>query len=750
MHFIPPASENRLSSSDAALLQPPEPAHPDWHAPLLPDLQLPDPPGPQAFDALREVLGQYMEPDEVEAAYLTFVYGAMAHQGQNRRSGEPYIHHPLAVARILAELRLDLPSIQGAILHDVIEDTGVSKEELARVFGQSVADLVDGVTKLGKVHFETSEEAQAENFRKMLLAMSKDIRVVLIKLADRLHNMRTMGVMISEKRRRISRETLEIYAPIAQRLGINPIRIELEELAFAHLYPKRWHALSEAIRASRGNRKEVVTRIRAAIEERLRQEGISGEVLGREKHIYSIYQKMQKKSLSFSAVSDIYAFRIIVDSVDTCYRVLGLIHNLYKPIPGRFKDYIAIPKANGYQSLHTVLFGPFGHPIEVQIRTEDMHRVAEAGVAAHWLYKSGESSSRAQAQARAWVQHLLELQQKGGDSREFLESVKMDLFPDQVYVFTPKGKIMSLPQGATAVDFAYAVHTDIGNHCIAAKVNDQFVPLRTLLKNGDHVEIITAQSASPNPGWLDFVATGKARANIRMHLKNIQHAEAEAMGKRLLDKALRSMGGTLEAVQEQDWQRILPTFRVGSATELLEAIGMGNAYPLVVAHSLLPEQVEGEGGVPERDKTFSLSIRGTEGMAVTLARCCHPIPGDPILGFVTAGRGIVVHTHDCPNIQEWRKRRDKWVDVQWDAKVSGEYPVTIRTVVEHARGVLARLATLIAEEGSNIDHVDIEERDGLYTGITFTVDVTNRQHLARIMRALRSLPVVSRVQRLKG
>ncbi|MEW5792049.1 MAG: RelA/SpoT family protein [Pseudomonadota bacterium] len=741
----PAASETARHQSDA----------PAALSRFVPDaLAVPEPPGEQAFAPLQEALRQYMEPEEIAGAHAAFVYAAHAHHGQARRSGEPYILHPLAVAGILAELRLDLPSIQGAILHDVIEDTGVSKEALSQYFGETVADLVDGVTKLGKVQFETSEEAQAENFRKMLLAMSKDIRVVLIKLADRLHNMRTMGVMVSEKRRRISRETLEIYAPIAQRLGINPIRIELEELAFAHLYPKRWHALSEAVRAARGNRKEVVTKIRAAIEERLRQEGIEGRVVGREKHIYSIYQKMQKKCLSFSAVNDIYAFRIIVDTVDTCYRVLGLVHNLYKPIPGRFKDYIAIPKANGYQSLHTVVFGPFGHPIEVQVRTEDMHRVAEAGVAAHWLYKTGEQSTNsAQQQARAWLQQLLELQQQGGDSREFLENVKMDLFPDQVYVFTPKGKIMSLPHGSTTVDFAYAVHTDIGNHCIAAKVNDQFVPLRTPLANGDHVEIITAPSAAPNPGWLDFVVTGKARTNIRAHLKNMQRTEAEAMGRRLLDKALNSLGGKLDDVLIEDWQRILPTFRMDTPTALFEAVGMGEVFPLVVARSLLPEPLgplEEADPLAERSKNFSLSIRGTEGMPLTLARCCRPIPGDPIVGFVTAGRGIVVHTLDCPNIGEWRKRRDKWVDVQWDPEARGEYPVTIRAVVEHARGVLAKLATLIAEEGSNINHVDIEEKDGLYTGITFTIDVANRDHLARIMRALRSLPVVSRIQRLKG
>lgn len=690
-----------------------------------------------------------MEPAEVETVRTAFLFAEQAHRGQTRRSGEPYIHHPIAVAVILAGMRMDTQTIQGAVMHDVIEDTGINKSDLAKRFGDSVADLVDGVTKLGKVHFETSEEAQAENFRKMLLAMSRDIRVVLIKLADRLHNMRTMGVMVPEKRRRISRETLEIYAPIAQRLGINPIRIELEELAFAHLYPKRWHTLGEALRAARGHRKEVVAKIRATIEERLKQEQIPGLVKGREKHVYSIYQKMRKKHLPFSAVTDVYAFRIVVDRIDTCYRTLGLIHNLFKPVPGRFKDYIAIPKSNGYQSLHTVLFGPYGLPIEVQIRTEDMHRVAEAGLAAHWLYKSGEpSASGAQQQAHAWLQQLLELLQQGGDSREFLEHVKMDLFPDQVYVFTPKGKIMRLPQGATVIDFAYAVHTDIGDHCVAAKVNDQFVPLSTPLYNGAQVDIITAPSAAPNPGWLDFVVSGKARANIRARLKTIQYGEAEIMGRRLLDKALQSLGGQLDNIKAADWTQVLKTFRKATDSGIYAAIGSGDLLPLMIAHQLLPDWAErnraaGAAGAP-------LSIRGTEGMALTLARCCHPIPGDSIVGFVSSGRGVVIHTHDCPNTHEWRKHRDKWVDVQWDPAVKHEYPVMLRVVVHNARGVLASLSTHIAEQQSNIRHVDIEEKDDLYTGITFTIDVSDRSHLDRIMHKLSELTAVSKVSRLIG
>ncbi|WP_215853465.1 RelA/SpoT family protein [Acidithiobacillus ferrooxidans] len=718
---------------------------------------------------LRALLQQYMTPEEVARARDAYELAANAHGAQTRRSGEPYIHHPVAVACILAELQLDIFTIQAALLHDVIEDCNISKESITERFGPEVAEMVDGVSKLGQVRFETREEAQAENFRKMFLAMSRDIRVVLIKLADRLHNMRTMGVMTPEKRRRISRETLDIYAPIAQRLGIHAIRIELEELAFSHLYPKRWHTLNEAVKAARGNRKEAVQKIEHALEDRLLQEGFAAQVSGREKHVYSIYRKMQKKGMPFGDIHDLHAFRIIVADVDTCYRVLGLVHSLYRPIPGRFKDYIAIPKSNGYQSLHTVLLGPFGHPVEVQIRTEDMHRVAEAGVAAHWLYKTGSSNAHAEIQARAWLQRLLELQIQGGDSQEFLESVKLDLFPDEVYVFTPKGKILSLPRGATAVDFAYAVHTDIGDQAVAARVNDMYVPLRSPLNNGDKVEIVTAASAHPQPGWLDVVVTGKARSSVRAYLKTIQRGDAEVLGRNLLEKALQSLGADLQQIEATDFQRVLVTFNVRDESQLLAAIGMGEVFPLVVAHKLLPE--EGDRGrlaqtarrlghavsqlLPSRlsreEATKKpLLIRGTEGMPVTLARCCRPIPGDPILGFISVGKGVVVHTHDCHNIREWRKRRDRWVDVQWDPAAQGEFPVAIRVVAESARGVLARIATLISDEDSNIDHVDIEPQDGLYTGITFTIEAHDRDHLARIMRSLRSLPMVSRVQRVKG
>ncbi|MCE5387873.1 MAG: bifunctional (p)ppGpp synthetase/guanosine-3',5'-bis(diphosphate) 3'-pyrophosphohydrolase [Acidithiobacillus sp.] len=748
------------ASSDAVVQLLTETAEPLQLSPVHPTLE--DPCAP-----LRSLLQRYLPADDLQRAREAYEFAAAAHGEQRRRSGEPYIHHPVAVASILAELQMDVSTIQAALLHDVIEDCEISKEEVVQRFGPEVAEMVDGVSKLGQVRFETREEAQAENFRKMFLAMSRDIRVVLVKLADRLHNMRTMGVMAPDKRRRISRETLEIYAPIAQRLGIHAIRIELEELAFSHLYPRRWHALNEAIKAARGNRKEAVQKIGQLIAERLRQEAIPSRVSGREKHVYSIYRKMQKKGLPFSAIHDLHAFRIIVDDVDTCYRVLGIVHSLFRPIPGRFKDYIAIPKGNGYQSLHTIVLGPFGYPVEVQIRTEDMHRVAEAGVAAHWLYKSGVQKSHAEVQARAWIQRLLELQTQGGDSQEFLDSLKMDLFPDEVYVFTPKGKILSLPRGATAIDFAYAVHSDIGNRAVAAKINEIFVPLRTILDNGVKVEIITADTAHPQAGWLEVVVTAKARANIRAYLKTIQRDDAERLGRNLLQKALASLGTSIEEIPDEVLQRVLSTFQAKDLAELLVAIGIGQIIPLVVAQKLVPEEERGRlaqtarrlgqavsqflpGRLAQAERGQPLLIRGTEGLPVTLARCCRPIPGDPILGFITAGKGIVVHTHDCHNLREWRKRRDRWVDVQWDPGVQAEFPVLVRVVAESGRGVLARIATHIAQADANIDHVDIEPQDGLYTGITFTISVRNRDHLAQVVRDLRSLPMVSRVQRVKG
>jgi len=647
---------------------------------------------------------------------------------------------------------MDHRSIIAAILHDVMEDTHISKEQLHEAFGEEVAELVDGVSKLTHIHFESKAEAQAENFRKMLLAMVRDIRVIMVKLADRLHNMRTLGALAVEKRRRIGRETLEIYAPIANRLGMNAIRLELEDLCFQAVYPLRYRVLAEALRKARGNRKEVLRKIQTALEERLRQEGLVGRVVGREKHLYGIYRKMRVKGVSLSDVMDVYAVRIVVDNVDACYRVVGAVHNLYKPVPGRFKDYIAIPKANGYQSLHTVLFSPYGVPIEVQIRTEDMDRVAEAGIAAHWLYKSGDGGSRVQVSASEWLRGLLEMQQNAGNSLEFLEHVKVDLFPDEVYVFTPQGDIMALPQGATAVDFAYAVHTDVGNSCVAAKLDRVLMPLRTELRNGQTVEIITAPGARPNPAWLNFVVTGKARSTIRAFLKNLQRDEAVALGRRLLEKNLTTMGISLDDIPADRIENLVAELKVESFDDLLAEIGLGRRMPLLPARSLLAEgePAEAQAASSAGSDKRPLIIKGTEGTVVTFAKCCRPIPGDPILGFMSTGRGIVIHTESCKNVAEYRDRPERWLDLQWEDHIEADFVVEIRMLVVNRRGVLATVAAALSEMEANIENVHMEERDGMYTTMTFAIAVHDRQHLARIMRRLRSLEMVMRINRTRG
>ncbi|KPK40665.1 MAG: (p)ppGpp synthetase [Gammaproteobacteria bacterium SG8_47] len=707
---------------------------------------------PLLISDLCEILEQYLEPAQVAEVYRAYLFGAEAHSGQQRISGEPYIYHPLEVARILAEMRMDHRSIIAAILHDVMEDTHISKEQLHEAFGEEVAELVDGVSKLTHIHFESKAEAQAENFRKMLLAMVRDIRVIMVKLADRLHNMRTLGALAVEKRRRIGRETLEIYAPIANRLGMNAIRLELEDLCFQAVYPLRYRVLAEALRKARGNRKEVLRKIQTALEERLRQEGLVGRVVGREKHLYGIYRKMRVKGVSLSDVMDVYAVRIVVDNVDACYRVVGAVHNLYKPVPGRFKDYIAIPKANGYQSLHTVLFSPYGVPIEVQIRTEDMDRVAEAGIAAHWLYKSGDGGSRVQVSASEWLRGLLEMQQNAGNSLEFLEHVKVDLFPDEVYVFTPQGDIMALPQGATAVDFAYAVHTDVGNSCVAAKLDRVLMPLRTELRNGQTVEIITAPGARPNPAWLNFVVTGKARSTIRAFLKNLQRDEAVALGRRLLEKNLTTMGISLDDIPADRIENLVAELKVESFDDLLAEIGLGRRMPLLPARSLLAEgePAEAQAASSAGSDKRPLIIKGTEGTVVTFAKCCRPIPGDPILGFMSTGRGIVIHTESCKNVAEYRDRPERWLDLQWEDHIEADFVVEIRMLVVNRRGVLATVAAALSEMEANIENVHMEERDGMYTTMTFAIAVHDRQHLARIMRRLRSLEMVMRINRTRG
>lgn len=708
-----------------------------------------EPPRPFLVSDLCRLLEEYLEPEQVAEVYRAYLFGAEAHEGQERLTGEPYIYHPVEVARILAGMRMDHKSLAAAILHDVIEDTPTAKDQLSREFGEEIAELVDGVSKLTHIQFENKAEAQAENFRKMIMAMTRDLRVILVKLADRVHNMRTLGVMRPDKARRIARETLDIYAPIANRLGMNSMRLELEELGFAAMHPMRYRVLAEAVRKARGNRKEIVSKLEETIKERLRQEGLDCRVIGREKHLYSLYQKMRVKGVSFNEVMDVYAFRIIVDSVDTCYRVLGAVHNLYKPVPGRFKDYVAIPKANGYQSVHTVLFSPYGVPIEIQIRTADMDRVAEAGIAAHWLYKSAEGGRNgAQVRAREWLRGLLELQQNAGNSLEFLENVKIDLFPDEVYVFTPRGDILELPRGATAVDFAYAVHTDVGNTCVAAKIDRRLMPLRTELHNGQTVEIITAPGARPNPAWLDFVVTGKARSTIRAYLKHLREDEAVALGRRLLDKHMAAYGTSLDALGEAQITRVLAELDLPDVITLLEQVGLGNRMPLMVARLLMQP---GEAAEPTADAAQRpIYIKGTEGAVVTFAKCCRPIPGDPLLGFLSAGRGLVIHTQNCKNVAEFRNRPEKWLDVQWEEGVGGDFPVEIRVMVLNQRGVLATIAATIASLESNIENVTMAERDGIYTTLTFTLTVRNRVHLAGIMRRLRGLDMVVRIARTRG
>ncbi|HUW50288.1 MAG TPA: bifunctional (p)ppGpp synthetase/guanosine-3',5'-bis(diphosphate) 3'-pyrophosphohydrolase, partial [Sulfuricella sp.] len=685
----------------------------------------------------------YLKPEDIPSIEAAYRLSESAHAGQFRVSGEPYISHPLAVAGILAEWHLDAQALMAALLHDVMEDTAITKEEIGEKFGKAVAELVDGVSKLDKIEFQTEVHAQAENFRKMLLAMARDVRVILIKIADRLHNMRTLTAMAPEKRQRISRETLEIYAPITNRLGLNNVYDELEDLSFYHLYPNRYEVLAKAVRAARGNRREVVGKVLEAIKGKLKSCNIDATISGREKHLYSIYKKMQEKSLTFSEVFDIYGFRVIVKDVPTCYLTLGSLHQLYKPIPGKFKDYIAIPKANGYQSLHTTLFGPFGTPVEVQIRSQDMHKIAEAGVASHWLYKSSDSSiNEMQQKTHQWLQSLLEIQSESGDATEFLEHIKVDLFPDEVYVFTPKGKIMAMPRGATAVDFAYAVHTDVGNRCMAVKINHELRPLRTELKNGDQVEIVTAPLAKPNPAWLNYVVTGKARSHIRHFLKTMQYDESAILGERMLNQALHALGANPSEISEAQWDRLLNECSGKNKQEILADIGLGKRLNIVVARHLLAVTESAE----ERKNVMMapITIRGTEGMAIQFASCCQPIPGDPIIAFIKKGQGLVIHTHDCTAFTKSRADSDKWLDVEWDPDAPRKpYDVSIKLVVANQRGVLAKVAAAIADAGSNIDNVSMEEVDGsAYTTMLFTLQVENRVHLANVMRVLRKIEEV--------
>lgn len=698
------------------------------------------------FKDLDDELKCYLEQTQIEKCFQAYVVAEKAHHGQMRRSGEPYITHPVAAALILARMRLDYQTIMATLLHDVVEDTSVSKEDLTRQFGEEITALVDGVTKLTKIKFESKAEAQAENFRKMVLAMVKDIRVIIVKLADRLHNMKTLGSMPAVKRRLIAIETLEIYAPIANRLGMHSIYVGLEDLGFQALYPMRCRAIKSAVEKARGNRRELTQTIERDLQQALAQLNIPYEqVFGRQKHLYSIYRKMRLKKASFTEITDVFAFRVITEDIDSCYRILGALHCTYKPVPQRFKDYIGIPKANGYQSLHTTLFGPFGVPLEVQIRTRDMDKVADNGVAAHWIYKSsGLEVNEAQLRAREWVQSLLEMQRSTGNSLEFIENVKIDLFPDEVYVFTPKGHIMELPKGATPVDFAYSVHSGVGNSCVAAKINRRLVPLSIPLSNGQTVEIITADEANPNPTWLNFVVTGKARSNIRHYLKSQQNAESIILGKRLLEQSLAELSSDYAKVPPESLQVLLNDLHYKSADDLLHAIGVGDQMAMVIAKRLVVSQDNNE-----LEKGGSLAIKGTEGMVVNFGECCQPIPGDSIVGVFQQGRGIIVHSSDCLLLKISRVNPEQFVALRWDDKVEGEYWVDITVDVANERGVLAALATAISEADSNIGNINVDPRDGRHNAVTFSISVTDRTHLARVMRRLRANKVVMRLYRKK-
>lgn len=707
------------------------------------------------FAELRIALAEYLDRTQIEKIRQAFLFGERAHGEQSRFSGEPYITHPVAVATILAKMRLDPESIMAAILHDVIEDTDADKATLAKEFGKPVAELVDGVTKLTQIKFESRAEAQAENFRKMVLAMSKDLRVILVKLADRLHNMRTLDALPASKRRRISLETLEIYAPIANRLGMHGLRVEFENLGFKNLYPMRYRVLTEAIKKARGNRKEIMSVIKKSLKESLQATNIpTFDIHGREKHIYSIYKKMHNKNVPFSEIMDVYAFRLVVDSIDSCYRVLGVVHNLYKPVPERFKDYIAIPKANGYQSLHTTLFGPYGVPIEIQIRTSDMDCMAESGIASHWLYKADVSGvNESHIRAQEWLKNLLELQKSTGSSLEFIENVKIDLFPDEVYVFTPKGNILELPNGACAADFAYAIHTDIGDTCVAAKIDRRISPLSTQLANGQTVEIITSPHAKPNPAWLNFVITGKARAAIKHFLKQQRKAESIALGQRLLERALSTLSLTLDDIPEDKLNALLQESDFKTLDDLLEATGLGTQVPLIVARRLAcaekDEQAEEDAEKRSAQETLSkqpLLIEGTEGMAIHFSECCHPIPGDVILGVLSAGRGIIVHMEECKQIAKLR-HTDKCIFLSWEKNIKREFSVPIDIETFNERGVLANLAMAIADAEGNIEDISVDESDGRHSIVKLLISVRDRTHLARVMRRIRTVRAVSRITR---
>ncbi len=709
------------------------------------------------FSELRRELENYLSEEAVEQIHQAYLFAAQAHKGQQRHSGDPYITHPLAVAHTLAEMRMDAQTIMAAILHDVIEDTAIEKTVLAAKFGHEVAELVDGVSKLVQMQFTSRAEAQAENFRKMLLAMAKDIRVIIIKLADRLHNMRTLDVVPPEKRQRIAKETLEIYAPIANRLGMHAFHVEFEELAFAAIYPFRFRVMQEAVRKAKRKRKKTIGNIETALKEQLEKWQLPPSLVwGRQKHLYSLYKEMRERQVSLTDLMDIYTFCIVVDTVDTCYHVLGAIHNLYKPLPERFRDYIALPKANGYQALHTSLFGPQCTPIEIQIRTVEMDNRADNGIASHWLSQSGEQALDAAAhlRANAWLKRLLDIQQNIGNPLEFYENVKSDLFPEEVYVFTPQGDIMELPRGATAVDFAYAVHSDIGDNCVAARIDRRLASLSMPLANGQTIEIITATDAQPNPAWLNFVVTAKAQSNIRHFLKNQRRTEAVVFGKRLLENALANLGALRKKIPARNLTAVLQQHHCKTEEDLIEIIGLGHQSPNTIAEALL--QINQKTAVTllkpaiiNQLKQNPLAIKGNEGKILTFALCCHPIPGDVILGIIQPDQGIIIHAEHCKQITKTRHRSEQLIPVYWDDHIKGLFKVEVRLEAKNQPGVLAQLATAIAHSKANIENVNIADRDGHYSNVIITLSVCNRVHLAQVLRRLRSIKTIIKLARSK-
>jgi len=699
------------------------------------------------FEPLLTELEAYLPQEDIVGICAAYEFSAKAHEGQERLSGAPYITHPIAVAKILAGLHLDAGSIKAALLHDVVEDTPRTLRDIEKEFGRGVALLVNGVSKLDKLHFDSVAEAQAESFRKMLLAMVKDLRVILVKLADRLHNMQTIDALEPQKRRRIAKETLEIYAPIANRLGIYSLKIELEDLGFKTYCPFRYRVLERSLRKARGSQKQFLRKIESNLRKNLADQGIESQLVTREKHLYGIYSKMRRKHLHLSDIVDAFGLRIIVADIDSCYRVLGLVHQLYKPMPGRFKDYISIPRVNGYQSLHTTLFGPGGTPLEVQIRTEEMDRVAERGIAAHWQYKAVDKHTyNAEARAREWLTGLMEMQ-KAGNSEEFLETVKVDLFPDKVYVFTPKGDIMRLPRGATAVDFAYAVHTDVGNRCVAVKIDRRLVPLKTALSNGETVEILTARGAKPNPTWVNFVTTAKARNAIRTYLKGLRRDEARELGRRLLSQALRPYSLNLRRLRKAQLETLLKELQADDMEDVYEQLGLGERLAPVLAGMLAQQEISADGEITEQRKP--LDIAGIEGLVVSYARCCNPIPGDEVIGFMSSGRGMVIHRTSCHNVIEDRNHPTKWLPVDWRRGIKGEFQSEIHVRTLNRVGLLAEVAGRISATRSNIDNVTVEA-DGDASMLSFRLTVRNRRHLAQVIRSIRSNPGVVRVSRTAG